>query len=47
MLKVCKLSRGNTQPEDIRGIVFEKAQGCAGKVSRTNVYAEAVTRRVL
>ena len=29
----------------MRDIVFEKAQGCAGKVNRTSVYAE-VARRV-
>ena len=27
-------------------IVFEKVQGCAGKVNRTSVYAEAAFRRV-
>ena len=28
-------------------IVFENTQGCAGKVNRTSVYAEAVIRRTL
>ena len=29
------------------GIVFEKVQGCAGKVNRKNLYAEAALRWVL
>ena len=28
-------------------IVFEKVQGCAGKVNRTSVYAKAAVPRVL
>ena len=27
-------------------IVFEKAQGCAGKVNRASVYAEVAAQRV-
>ena len=42
---VYKLSRENTQPENICDIVFEKAQGRAGKVDKTSVYAEAALRR--
>ena len=42
---VYKLSRENTQPVNICDIVFEKAQGCAGKVDKTSVYAEAALRR--
>ena len=37
----------NTQREDMCDIVFEKVQGCAGKVNRTSVYAEAAVRKVL
>ena len=42
---VYKLSRENTQPENICDIVFEKAQGRAGKKDKTSVYAEAALRR--
>ena len=33
--------------ENMCGIVFEKVQGCAGKVNRKNLYAEAALRWVL
>ena len=40
-----KLSRENTQPENMCDIVFEKAQGRAGKVNRTSVYGEAAVQK--
>ena len=40
LLLVYKLSRENTQPENMCDIVFEK-------VNRTSFYAEAAVRRVL
>ena len=46
MFLVYKLSRENTQPENICDIVFEKAQGRAGKKDKTSVYAEAALRRI-
>ena len=42
-----KLSRENTQPENMCDIVFEKAEGRRGKVNRTSVYVEVVVRRIL
>ena len=47
LFPVYKLSRENTQPEDMCDIVFEKLQGRAGKVNRTSVSAEAAVQRVL
>ena len=47
LLPVYKLSRENTQPENMCNNVFEKAKRRAGKVNRTSVYAEAAARRVL
>ena len=46
LFPVYKLSRENTQPENICHSVFEKVQGRAGKVNKTSVYAEAAVRRV-
>ena len=37
MLPVYRLSRENTQPENMCDIVFEKIQSCGGKVNRTSV----------
>ena len=37
MFPVYKLSRENTQMENVFHIVFEKAQGCGGKVNRTSL----------
>ena len=45
LVLVCKLSRENTQPENVCDIVFEKAKGRDGKINRTSVYAEAAVRR--
>ena len=42
-----KLSREDTQPENMCNNVFEKTKRHAGKVNRTIVYAEAAVRRVL
>ena len=42
-----KLSRKNTQPENMCDIIFEKAKGHGRKVNRASVYAEAAVRRVL
>ena len=47
LLLVYKLNRQNTQPENMCNDVFEKTKRRAGKVSRTNVYAEAAVRRIL
>ena len=47
LLPVYKLSRENTQPENMCNNVFEKTKRRAGKVNRTSVYAEAAVRRVL
>ena len=44
---VYKLSRENTQAENMCDIVFEKIQDRAGKVNRTSAYADAAVRRVL
>ena len=44
---VYKLSRENTQPENMCNNVFEKAKRRALKLNRTSVYAEAAVRRVL
>ena len=47
LFPVYKLSRENTQPENMCNNVFEKAKRRAGKVNRTSVYAETAVRRVL
>ena len=47
MFRVYKLSRENTQSENMCHIVFEKTKGRSGTVSRTSIYAEAAVRRVL
>ena len=47
LIKKKRVSRENTQLENMCDIVFEKAKGRAGKVNRTSVYAEAAIRRVL
>ena len=47
MFPVYKLSRENTQPENMCDIVFEKVQGRAGKVNRASVSTEVAIRRVL
>ena len=39
-----KLSRENTQPENMCDIVFEKAKVHGGTVNRTSDYAEAAVR---
>ena len=39
-----KLRRENTQPENMRNNVYEKAKCSAGKVNRTSVYAEAAVQ---
>ena len=44
---VFKLSRENTQLENVFDIAFKKAKDCGGTVNRTSVYAEAAVRRVL
>ena len=41
LFQVYKLSRENTQPENMRDVVFEKTKGRSGTVNRTSVYAEA------
>ena len=46
MFPVYKLSRENTQLENMCDITFEKVQGCAKKVNRMSVYAEAAVQRV-
>ena len=45
LLQVYKLSRENTQPENMYDIVFEKTKGRGGTVNRTSVYAKAAVRR--
>ena len=42
-----KLSRKNTQPENICDIVFEKTKDRGRTVNRASVCAEAAVRRVL
>ena len=42
-----KLSRKNTQPENMCDIVFEKAKGRGGTVNRMSIYGKAAVRRVL
>ena len=42
-----KLSRENTQPENMCDIVFEKVKGRGGTVNSTSVYSEAAVQRVL
>ena len=42
-----KLSRENTQPENMCDIVFGKAQDRAGKVNRMSGFDEAAVWRVL
>ena len=42
-----KLSRKNTQPENMCDIAFEKAKGCGRAENRKSVSAEAAVRRVL
>ena len=46
LLVIYKLTLDDTHPENMCDIIFEKAQGCAGKVNRTSVYAEPAIRRV-
>ena len=41
LLQVYKLSRENTQPENMCDIVFEKTKGRGRTVNRTSAYAEA------
>ena len=47
LFQIYKLSRENTQPENMCDIVFEKTKGRGGTVNRTSVYPEAAVRRVL
>ena len=47
LLPVYKLSRENTQPENMCNNVFEKTKRRAEKVNRTSVYKEAAVRKVL
>ena len=42
-----KLSRKDTEPENICDIVFEKVKCCGGTVNRTSFYGEAAFRKVL
>ena len=44
LFPVYKLSRENTQPENMCDIVFEKAKVHGGTVNRTSDYAEAAVR---
>ena len=41
-----KLSRKNTQPENVCDIVFEKVKDRGGTVNRMRVYGEAAVGRV-
>ena len=47
LFPVYKLSRENTQPENVCDIVIEKAKGRGGKVNRTSAYEEAAVPKVL
>ena len=47
LFPIYKLSRKNTQPENMCDIVFEKAKGRGKKENRASVYAEAAVRRAL
>ena len=47
MFQVYKLTRENTQPENMCDIFFEKAKGRGVTVNKTSVYAEAAIQRVL
>ena len=47
LFQVYKLSRENTQLENMCDIAFEKTEGCGGTVNRTSVYAEVAVQRVL
>ena len=47
LFPVYKLSRENTQPENMCDIVFEKVKSRVGTVNRSKVYAEPAVRRVL
>ena len=47
LFQVYKLSRENTQPENMCVIVFEKTKGRGGTVNRTSVCAEAAVQSVL
>ena len=44
---VHKLSQEKTQPENMCGMVFEKAISRGGKVNKTSVYVEGTVWRVL
>ena len=47
LFSVYKLSRENTQPENMYDTVYEKTKGHDGTVNRASVYVEAVVKRVL
>ena len=47
MIQVYKLTRENTQLENMCDIFFEKAKGRGVTVNKTSVYAEAAIQRVL
>ena len=46
MFPISKLSRENTQPENMCDIVFERAEGLGETVNRTSVHAEVAVERV-
>ena len=46
-IQVYKLSQENTQPENMRDIVFEKTKSRGGTVNRTSVFAEVAAWRIL
>ena len=47
LFPIYKISRENTQPENMCDIVFQKVKGRAGTVNRTSDYAEAAVQGVL
>ena len=47
LFPVYKLSRENTQSENMWDIVFERAKGRDVKINRKSVYGEAAVRKVL
>ena len=47
LFPVHKLSRENTQPENMFEIVFKKAKDRGGTVNKKSVYAETTIGRVL
>ena len=45
LLAVYKLSRENTQPENMCDVVFDKAKGRGGTVNRKDGYAQAAIQQ--